>query len=218
MFKDPNTILVIVDMQNYYINPDSDYCRYFDELYDNSLEYLHMRCKGIVLPNIRRLINLFRNNSKKILFLKLCSHKEDRSDLHNFFHDINKKAAKEGYNNLYPLCTDLMADITDELNPSENDLIITKTTYSPFSSTEIDTILHSEQITTLVFSGLSTSQCVETTARDASDRGYNVIHIEDAQADYDEITHIYSLISSRGVCGGVIYTTEEYIELVNRED
>ena len=58
---------------------------------------------------------------------------------------------------------------------------------------------------------MSTSQCVETTARDASDRGYHVIHIEDAQADYDEVSHTHSLCSSQGVCGGYIVNTEDVI-------
>jgi nicotinamidase-related amidase len=64
-----------------------------------------------------------------------------------------------------------------------------------------------------VFTGLSTSQCVETTARDASERGYHIVHIEDAQADYDELSHASSLYSSQGVCGGFIMTAEEYIRL-----
>ena len=64
----------------------------------------------------------------------------------------------------------------------------------------------------LVFVGLATSQCVDTTARDAADRGYTVIHIEDGQADYNEMFHNASLFASRGVCGGLLYETDEYLE------
>ena len=53
---------------------------------------------------------------------------------------------------------------------------------------------------------------MDTTARDASDHGYAVAHIEDAQADYDEHTHHAALYASRGVCGGEIYTTKEVLE------
>ena len=66
-------------------------------------------------------------------------------------------------------------------------------------------------IESLVFTGLATSQCVETTARDASDYGYKIIHISDAQADYDENTHIASLYSSAGVCGGKMMSTEDFL-------
>ena len=82
------------------------------------------------------------------------------------------------------------------------------------SATDIDRKLKNSGIEGLVFTGLATSQCVETTARDASDRGYSVIHINDAQADYDELTHNASLLSSRGVCGGALYDTSIFIEMM----
>jgi nicotinamidase-related amidase len=55
---------------------------------------------------------------------------------------------------------------------------------------------------------------VETTARDASERGYEVYQIHDAQTDYDDVTHEASLFSSRGVCGGAIYDTDTFLEIV----
>jgi nicotinamidase-related amidase len=113
------------------------------------------------------------------------------------------------------MSTDPEADIIDLLKPKKTDIIINKTTFSPFSSTDIDRRLKSMGIRNLIFTGLATSQCVETSARDASDRGYDVIHISDAQADYDEMTHSASLFSSRGVCGGVLYDTNEYISFMN---
>ena len=104
-----------------------------------------------------------------------------------------------------------MADVIEEIAPAAEDHIFNKTTFSPFSSTGIMEHLRTSGITRLVFTGLATSQCVETTARDASDMGIEIIHIEDAQADYDESTHMASLYSSRGVCGGNIYSTDEFI-------
>ena len=63
----------------------------------------------------------------------------------------------------------------------------------------------------LIFTGLATSQCVETTARDASDFGYSIIHIEDAQADYREVEHKCSLFSSASVCGNWITSANYFI-------
>jgi nicotinamidase-related amidase len=99
----------------------------------------------------------------------------------------------------------------DEISPLPGETVIDKTTFSPFTATGIDGTLRAMGITTLLFTGLSTSQCVETTARDASDRGYRVIHVEDAQADYDEASHIHSLCSSQSVCGGYIVKTDDVI-------
>jgi len=47
--------------------------------------------------------------------------------------------------------------------------------------------------------------------RDASDRGYGVIQVADAQADYEDLTHRCSLFSSAGVCGGKICSTHELL-------
>ena len=109
-----------------------------------------------------------------------------------------------------------MAEIHDEIKPDKGAIIIDKTTYSPFTSTRIKTILLELSVNQIVFTGLATSQCVETTARDASDHGFSVIHIEDAQADYEELAHISSLYSSKGVCGGLIMSTEELLSSASK--
>jgi len=206
--------LIIVDMQKYYLENDSVYFEYFNSLYPGSLSYIINRSYNITIPNIIKIKKSFKKLNLPVIYLRLCSSKPDRSDLHRFFKKSYEDGLARGYNGVYPVKTETAADIIDELKPEENDLIVNKTTFSPFSSSDIDNILKSMNITTLVFTGLATSQCVETTARDASDRGYDVFHIHDAQADYDEITHDASMYSSRGVCGGAIYDTDSFIELI----
>ena len=137
--------------------------------------------------------------------------KPDRSDLHHFFRESHLKGKRAGFDGVYPLADEPCAAIVDEIRPLPGETVIDKTTFSPFTFTGIDGILRTMGVTTLLFAGLSTSQCVETTARDASDRGYHVIHVEDAQADYDEASHIHSLCSSQGVCGGYVVKTEDVI-------
>ncbi|HPJ38918.1 MAG TPA: isochorismatase family cysteine hydrolase [Spirochaetota bacterium] len=206
------TGLIIVDMQNYYLQSESSYSRYFDALYPGSLDYIHTRCRDLVVPNIARLITLFRENHEEILYLRLCGRNKDRSDLHRFFRETWEQGKQKGFDDVYPLSSDAMADVIADIAPAAGDHVFNKTTFSPFSSTGIMEQLRVLGITKLVFTGLATSQCVETTARDASDMGIDVIHIEDAQADYDESTHMASLYSSRGVCGGDIYSTGVFIE------
>ncbi|MCL2025829.1 MAG: cysteine hydrolase [Leptospirales bacterium] len=210
------TALVIVDMQKYYLVPESSYFRYFSDIQPGCLDYIYRRCNSTVIPNIIELLNFFRANKSPVIFLKLCGKSPDRKDLHRFFADTWQKGKLAGYEDIYPLESNSMADIIDELNPPPNEkntFIISKTTFSPFTCTNIDKILQETGIQTLVFTGLATSQCVETSARDSSDRGYNVIHIEDAQADYSETFHNTSLFASQGVCGGIIYHTKEFINL-----
>lgn len=209
--KDAVSALIVVDMQNYYLKRDSTYQRYFNDIQPGCLDYILNRCESTVIPNIRRLLSLFREQSSPVIFLRLCGTDPDRADLHRFFRDLHHKAKLGGYDDMYPLESDPFADIVDELCPLVSETIISKTTFSPFTSTGIEAMLGKSGIRTLVFTGLATSQCVETTARDASDRGFGVVHVEDAQADYDEISHTSSLYSSQGVCGGNIVTTDEFI-------
>jgi nicotinamidase-related amidase len=209
-----NFALVIVDMQKYYLENDSAYSRYFDFLYPGSLSYISERSINIAIPNIIKLKNCFKSLNLPVIYFKLCSQKNDRSDLHRFFKKSYDEGLEKGFVGVYPIETDPAADIIDELKPSHNDIIIKKTTFSAFSSSDIESVLKSLNIKNLVFTGLATSQCVETSGRDASDRGFDVFHIHDAQADYTEIAHQASLYSSRAVCGGLIYDTNSFIKWI----
>jgi nicotinamidase-related amidase len=210
-YLNSSSALVIVDMQRYYLEENSVYSRYFNFLYPGCLSYIRDRAYKIVIPNIQRLIDFWRNRDLPIVYLRLCSEKSDRTDLHRFFLHSYIDGKRNGYDGVYPLCNEEEADIIPDIAPCTKDIVVNKTTFSPFSLTDIDIRLKSLGISSLIFTGLATSQCVETTARDASDRGYDVIHIEDAQADYDEMTHRASLYSSRGVCGGSLFDTESFI-------
>jgi len=211
--NDAAPALIVVDMQNYYLKRDSPYHYYFNTIQPGCLDYICGRCETIVIPNIRRLIDGFRKESLPVIFLRLCGTDPDRADLHRFFRDTYLKSRRAGFDNVYPLESDPCADIIDELKPLPSETLVNKTTFSPFTGTNFDGILRNFGVSMLVFTGLSTSQCVETTARDASDRGYRVVLIEDAQADYDELSHTSSLMSSQGVCGGLIATTEDFIRM-----
>ncbi len=216
----PDTALVIVDMQWYYLSEQSSYCRYFSYLWPDSMNYILSRCRNMVIPNIQRLVNYFKENNCPIIYLRLCGSDPRRKDIHRFFRETFEKGQEMGFFNIYPLKDDPASRVIDVLEPDtdyEGTSIITKTTYSAFTSSNIADILEKKGISSLIFSGLATSQCVETTARDASDRGFGVIHIEDAQADYDEMSHTSSLYSSQGVCGGKIYDTESFITVFTRK-
>ncbi len=211
----PDTALMIVDMQKYYLSEESSYYHYFTHLWPDSMDYILTRCRETVIPNIQRLYRFFQENSCPVVFLRLCSSDEERRDLHRFFRETNEKGRQLGFHNIYPLASDPMAEIIDEFRPDPDDkncIIIDKTTYSAFTSTQIAQIFKDRGIQSLVFTGLATSQCVETTARDASDHGFTILHIEDAQADYDDISHNSSLYSSQGVCGGIIYDTNRFLD------
>ncbi len=208
---DKSIALIIVDMQKYYCYEKTDFYQFHEELHPECMSYIHNRCNNVVVPHIKKLQDFFRKQSLPIIYLRLCSRKEDRSDLHHFFSKAHIRGKEYGFNCVYPLEKEEASQVIDELKPLESEKEFIKTTFSAFTSTHIAQYLKTQKIHKLIFTGLATSQCVETTARDASDRGFEIVQIEDAQADYDEITHQAALYSSRGVCGGEILSTDEYI-------
>jgi len=79
------------------------------------------------------------------------------------------------------------AEIVPELAPQPGDLVLGKTTYSPFVSTSIDDELRRRGITRLYVTGLHTDCCARHTSGDAFQRGYDLVWVTDAlQAFTDE--------------------------------
>lgn len=203
--------LMVVDMQRYYLEPEAPYCRFYEHLQPGALSYIRTRCEHLVTPNIQRLLRWGRERGVQVVYLRLAAIDPARRDLHRSFRQAHERAERSGFPDLYPLESDPFSDVIPALEPAEDDLVMLKGTYSGFTDELLESALRSRGIETLVFTGLATSQCVETTARDASERDFRVIHIEDAQADYDERVHRASLYASSGVCGGLLYSTQGFL-------
>jgi ureidoacrylate peracid hydrolase len=74
-------------------------------------------------------------------------------------------------------------DVVPELTPEPGDLVVYKHRYSGFFDTELDELLKSRSIKTLVFTGCTTSVCVESTVRDAMFRDYIAVILADCTAE-----------------------------------
>jgi nicotinamidase-related amidase len=81
------------------------------------------------------------------------------------------------------------AEFVEEIKPTEKDIIITKRQWGAFYGTELDLQLRRRGIETIVLCGVSTNLGVETTARDAYQRGYNQIFVIDAMAANSKDAH-----------------------------
>lgn len=206
--------LVIVDMQRYYLDEKADFYRYYQDMLPGSMDYIKNRAEKTVIPNIKLLMDACRDKKLTVVFLRLCGLDPERRDLHPFFKEAWDKAKKAGYPDIYPLADDPYSEVVRELSPRGEEREFIKQTFSAFTSSLFEDWLHSEGIDTLIMTGLATSQCVETTARDASDRGYRILQVEDAQADYDQKTHDASLYSSRGVCGGMVLDARQLMDFL----
>jgi ureidoacrylate peracid hydrolase len=198
-------------MQRYYIDQLSPFHRYYSEKYPGSMDYIDARCRDVVVPAIRRVQKSFRSQKLPIVYFKLCGIREDRSDLHRFFSRENRIAAEEGYKDIYPIESDPFAAILPELAPQGGETVLRKCGFGGFTLKGYEERLRDLGVARLAFVGLATSQCVDTTARQASDLGFEIAFIEDGLADYSYDSHLASLHASRGTCGGLIMTSDEVI-------
>jgi nicotinamidase-related amidase len=99
-------------------------------------------------------------------------------------------------------------EVIESLAPRDGELVIDKNTSSAFNSTGLEWLLRNMEIETLVLAGVATDMCVETTARDAADRGLNVIVAEDATATFFERHHRAALSGFARVFGEVRASAE----------
>ncbi|HEX7497585.1 MAG TPA: hydrolase [Candidatus Limnocylindrales bacterium] len=100
------------------------------------------------------------------------------------------------------------AEFVPELEPQAGDIIITKRQWGAFYGTELDLQLRRRGIDTIVLCGISTSIGVESTARDAFERGYIQVFVEDAMACRDAVEHAHTVATLFPRIGRVRSTAE----------
>lgn len=155
-----------------------------------------------VLSNAGKLIAAFRNANLPVVIV----HVEPSGKLF--------KIRKEQSGATGNMPADFAAGIP-EIVTEPDDIFITKHTWGAFFETKLDEELQKRNVTNIVLGGVSTSIGVETTARQAAERGYNISFAKDAMKDSVPAAHENSLkyIFPRI---GEIGTTDDIIEkLVN---
>lgn len=105
------------------------------------------------------------------------------------------------------------AELPPELGPKAGDLVITKHQWGAFYGTELDLQLRRRSVRTLVLGGIATNFGVESTARDAYERGYEQVFVEDAMAGLSAEAHVFAVknIFSRL---GIVRSSEEVLAAI----
>ena len=103
------------------------------------------------------------------------------------------------------------SEITSDLDTSIGP-VIEKEHYSAFHGTELETILRSDEVDSVLISGVMTDLCCETTARDAFMRGFKVIFLADCTATENERRHL-STLNVIAKAFGEVMTSKEYLSL-----
>jgi ureidoacrylate peracid hydrolase len=103
------------------------------------------------------------------------------------------------------------AEIVDELSPQPQDYIVEKHSMNAFYNTELEDILKALRCDTLIFTGVATNFCVETTIRSALNRGYNIVVLSDCVATISEDAQNFAINVIFPMLGEVV--TVEKLEL-----
>jgi ureidoacrylate peracid hydrolase len=189
-----NPALLVIDVQNGFVSKGGSY----DLLGMETSNYSE------VIPKIRDLINLCKNVRIPIFYTQAV-RESSGIDLLTRSHKILPKAREERIKKK-PICVRETwdAEIVDEIKPSEGDHVVIKRRDSAFHDTEIGVWLRSLKIDTLIFCGIDTSICVETSLRDAFNIGYDVVLISDATASNNKKHYESTLENVKGYYGIVM--------------
>lgn len=210
-----DSALVVVDMQYHDAHPKGCFNVAVDTIHPGSMDYFNTRTETTTVPAISALLQGFRERGGQVIHLRLGSQFEDYRDLdprlRRWVRTVEEKSGMDG---LFWAGNPDYA-IRDELLPEADEVVVDKTTFGAFNGSDIDEVLRARDIRNLVFTGISTNCCVESTVRDAAERGYGCVVVDEATADYDEPAHVASLRALAFNHARVVATGTEVIAAVD---
>ena len=168
--------LVIIDMQRDFLEPGG-----FGEALGNDVSRLQA-----IVPTIQTLRQVFKSKGLPIFHTKE-GHREDLVDCPPAKRKRGRGTLKIG--DAGPMGRILVLgepgnEIIPELQPEPDEVVIAKPGKGAFYRTGLEKELRSHRITHLIFTGVTTEVCVQTTMREANDRGYECLLVEDATESY----------------------------------
>jgi ureidoacrylate peracid hydrolase len=176
------TAVIVVDMQNDFGAPGGMFARAGIDI---------SKIQRAVGPT-ERVLAAARGADVKVVYLKM-GFQADLSDLgapdapnrlvHNRLGVGDTVTAPNGEAGRVLIRDTWNTDILDELAPEPGDIIVYKHRFSGFFETELDDELEGLGVKHLVFTGCTTSVCVESTIRDAMFRDYRCLLVEDCTAE-----------------------------------
>ena len=169
ILKKDHTALLVIDIQNTYLEPDED------PVEAARWQPFYTRMSDIVIPNNKRLIDWARSEGIEVIFARIACQKTNGRD-----RSLSQK--KPGFNYLLLPKDSEDSQIVSELNPLNDEIVITKTTDSALTGTNLRLILHNMGIKDVIVSGIFTDQCVSSTVRSLADESFGVLVVHDACA------------------------------------
>jgi len=201
--------LIIIDMQRDFVEPGG-----FGETLGNKVALLQA-----IIPATARLLAAFRAVGLPVIHTREC-HRPDLSDCPPAKRERGKPSLRIG--DPGPMGRILIsgepgADIIPELYPVEGEIVLDKPGKGAFYATLLGEILAERKIRQLVFAGVTTEVCVQTTMREANDRGFECLLATDATESYfpEFKKAAIDMITAQGAIVGWAATVEEIVEVLD---
>ncbi|MDX8478358.1 isochorismatase family cysteine hydrolase [Mesorhizobium sp. VK24D] len=205
-FKPETTALIVIDMQRDFTEPGG-----FGASLGNDVSRI-----TAIVPTVKRLIEGFRTAGLPVIHTMEC-HRPDLSDLPPAKRDRGNPSIRIG--DVGPMGRVLIAGepgtaILDELAPLPGETVIEKPGKGAFYATGLGDDLKRIGARQLVFAGVTTEVCVQTTMREANDRGYECLVAEDATESYfpEFKAAALAMIRAQGAIVGWTATTDQVLE------
>jgi nicotinamidase-related amidase len=196
------TALLVVDLQVAYLPSSPPPHATAAEMVEwRRWEPFRNRMHGAVLPNTRRLLARFRELRRDPLFVRIACLTPDG-------RDRSLSQARPGFNNLLLPHTGPESQILPQVAPLPHEIVLTKTTDSALTGTNLRLLLHNLGVRDVVVCGIFTDQCVSGTVRSLADESFNVIVVDDASAAATDELHRAELTILNNIYCQVLTTDE----------
>ena len=170
------TALLCIDVQNYGLVPKES------ETENAGWTPFYTRMRETVIPNLRALQDSFRSHGIDVIHARIACLLEDGRD-----RSLSQKMP--GWNNLLMPTNSEASQIVAELAPQPGEIVVTKTTDSALTGTNLRLVLANMGIRNVIVTGIYTDQCVSSTVRSLADESFNVIVVEDCCAAGTDALH-----------------------------
>jgi len=201
--------LVVIDMQRDFAEPGG-----FGASLGNDVSRITR-----IVPDVKRLIEGFRKAGLPVIHTMEC-HRPDLSDLPAAKRNRGNPTLRigdEGPMGRILIIGEPGTAILPELAPIDGETVIEKPGKGAFYATELGDILGDRGIRQLVFAGVTTEVCVQTTMREANDRGYECLLAEEATESYfpEFKAAAIAMIRAQGAIVGWTAHVDDILETIN---
>lgn len=185
--------LIVVDVQNDFCHPEGAFAK-------KGIETKHM---AAIAPALIKLIGEGKKAGLPVVYIKT-----EHSRWTNSAAWVERSTERQGP----PVCargtwgTDFY-----KVEPKNDDYIVIKHRYSAFQDTDLDCVLRSLEVKTLIMTGVATNVCVESTARHGFMKNYNIVFVNDCAGAATIEEHEATLYNMKKYFG-IVASSEEIIK------